>query len=74
MKSAYSLAQLEAAINYWRTRSPSQGEELSLCPQASALAESYALLIFNKQRDLDSAALTPAAQAALDTWYEHEKR
>ncbi len=42
-----TIQQLEAAINYWRSQSPSEmeGGELRLCPEASALAKPYALMI-----------------------------
>ena len=32
-----TIQELEAAINYWRSQSPAEGEELRLCPEASAL-------------------------------------
>jgi hypothetical protein len=41
-----SIQDLEAAINYWRSQSPAVGEGLHLCPEASALAKPYALMIF----------------------------
>ena len=40
-----TIQELEAAINYWRSQSPSEGDELRLCPEASALAKPYALMI-----------------------------
>ena len=40
-----TIQELEAAINYWRSQSPAEGEELRLCPEASALAKPYALMI-----------------------------
>lgn len=72
MKTSYTLAELESAINYWRARSPSAGEELSLCPEASALAEPYALMIFNAQREVASDALDATARGALAVWEERE--
>ena len=44
-----SIHELEAAINFWRARSPSSGDELSLCKEASALSRPYALLIVQRQ-------------------------
>ncbi|CAM5483212.1 hypothetical protein ECAE60S_03252 [Eoetvoesiella caeni] len=70
MQNSYTLAQMEAAINYWRTRSPSQGEEMRLCPQAGALAEPYALMIFNGQPAIELSALPPAARQALEDWHQ----
>ncbi|UHL63797.1 DUF3717 domain-containing protein [Paralcaligenes sp. KSB-10] len=72
MKTSYTLAELESAINYWRTRSPSAGDELSLCPEASALAEPYALMIFSAQREVDTNTLGAAAQNALAVWHEQQ--
>ena len=40
-----TIQELEAAINYWRSQSPSEGDELRLSPEASALAKPYALMI-----------------------------
>ncbi|CAG9230098.1 hypothetical protein PSP6_540052 [Paraburkholderia tropica] len=42
---ACSISDLEVAINFWRERSPSQGDELALCQEASALATLYARMI-----------------------------
>lgn len=66
-----SISQLENAINFWRTRSPSQGDELALCPEASALASLYATMIVNQndsfsieeQNDRVRAALAGAKEA-----------
>ncbi len=68
MKSSFSLAELEAAINYWRARSPSAGEELALCPQAAALAEPYALMILYGNSQIEVSQLEEAARDALLAW------
>lgn len=68
MKSVYSLTELEAAINYWRNLSPSRGEELALCPQAAALAEPYALMIFDAHGEIEAEALSAKARQALAEW------
>ena len=68
METTYTLAELESAINYWRARSPSTGDELALCPQASALAEPYALMIFEGRREIAAAQLAPEARQALTDW------
>lgn len=70
MQNSYTLAQMEAAINYWRARAPSQGEEMRLCAQANALAEPYALMIINAQSAIELSALQPAAQQALADWLQ----
>lgn len=65
MKPSYTITELESAINYWRNRTPSTGEEQSLCPQASALAEAYALMIINTLPEIQWEDLKPGAQSAL---------
>ncbi|VFR18416.1 hypothetical protein BRI6_0316 [plant metagenome] len=63
-----SLPELEAAINYWRARSPSTGEDLKLCPQAAALAVPYAGMIVAHAHDLSLDTLAPAARDAYAAW------
>ncbi len=64
--SDITINELEAAINFWRTRSPSSGDELSLCKEASALSKPYALMIVQRQAMLSRAALDPVAAKAFD--------
>ncbi|MGB3288111.1 MAG: DUF3717 domain-containing protein [Burkholderiaceae bacterium] len=72
MTTRCTLADLEAAINYWRSRSPSVGDELALCPQASALAEPYALMIMERKREITLDALGDIAQQALQGWRDSQ--
>jgi Protein of unknown function (DUF3717) len=60
-----SILQLEAAINYWRSQAPAEGEELRLCPQAAALAKPYALMIIQGSQRVPMDVLDGAAQAAI---------
>jgi hypothetical protein len=64
------IHELEAAINYWRGRSPSQGDELRLCKEASALSRPYALLIVQRETSVPSARLDTDARAA---WEAYER-
>jgi hypothetical protein len=48
--SEITINELEAAINFWRARSPSEGDELVLCKEASALSKPYALMIVQRRR------------------------
>jgi len=68
MQEPYSLTDLESAINYWRSQSPSEGEEMRLCKPAAALAKPYALMIFNGWRTLRPDELEPEAQQAMQAW------
>lgn len=52
MDTPITLPELEQAINYWRHRAPSQGDESRLCAQAAALATPYALMIIGHRRDI----------------------
>lgn len=60
-----SIQELEAAINYWRSQSPAEGEELRLCPEASALAKPYALMIVQGAQRVPMDVLDELARAAI---------
>jgi len=63
-----SIQELEAAINYWRSQSPAKGEELRLCPEASALAKPYALLIVQGSQRVPMDVLDEAARTAIQNF------
>jgi len=60
-----TIQDLEAAINYWRSQSPAIGEELRLCPEASALAKPYALMIVQGTQRVPVDVLDEAARLAI---------
>ncbi|HTH61824.1 MAG TPA: DUF3717 domain-containing protein [Paraburkholderia sp.] len=66
--SDISITELEAAINFWRNRSPSTGDELALCKEASALSKPYALLIVQRRLALSPQALDPNARNAWESY------
>lgn len=66
--SDISINDLEAAINFWRARSPSSGDELKLCEEASALSKPYALLIVQRKSALQLEGLDPKARNAYETY------
>ncbi|KAF1027473.1 MAG: hypothetical protein GAK40_01075 [Burkholderia plantarii] len=66
--SDISIHELEAAINFWRARSPSDGDELKLCEEASALSKPYALLIVQRQRSVQLEGLDPPARRAWEAY------
>ncbi|MEI8400514.1 MAG: DUF3717 domain-containing protein [Alcaligenaceae bacterium] len=70
MPTLLTLTELESAINFWRQRSPSVGEELRLCPEASSLATPYALMIIERRKQIELAELSERAQAAIVTWQD----
>jgi hypothetical protein len=63
------ITDIEAAINYWRARSPSP-DGITLAPELRALAEVYALLVFYKQDRADERSMPRKAYAAWLTWYD----
>jgi hypothetical protein len=60
-----TILELEAAINYWRGQSPAEGEELRLCPEASALAKPYALMIVQGAQRVPLDVLDEISQSAI---------
>ena len=60
-----TLPELESAINYWRMQSPSVGDSLELCPEVSALAKPYAVLIIQGAQRL---AVDYLDEKALHAW------
>ena len=66
--SGIHITDLEAAINWWRARSPSP-DGITACPEVRALAEVYALLVYHRESVADEAAFGEAARAAWLAWY-----
>ena len=60
-----TIQELEAAINYWRSQSPSEGDELQLCSEASALAKPYALMIVQGAQRIPMDVLDELARFAI---------
>jgi len=63
------ITDIEAAINFWRERSPSP-DGITLAPELRALAEVYALLVFYREEEADERSLPAKALAAWKAWYE----
>jgi hypothetical protein len=70
LPESIALTDLESAINYWRAKNPSVGEECRLCAEASALATPYALMILGREQMIATEHLSDKAQAALVVWFE----
>ena len=68
MEKQITLPELESAINYWRQQSPSIGEELRLCKEASSLATPYAMMILSKRQTLQMSELGEIAKMAFEAW------
>jgi hypothetical protein len=63
-----SVTELEDAINYWRSRSPSVGDALELCEEVSALSKPYAILIIQGGKRLAIDNLDPKASSAWNAY------
>jgi hypothetical protein len=66
-----SLPELEAAINYWRSKSPSVGDALELCPEVSALAKPYAVSIIQGAQRVAVDYLDHHAREAWSGYLNH---
>ena len=67
--SAIHITDIEAAINYWRERSPSP-DGITLAPELRALAEVYALMVFYREDEVGVAGFPPKAMTAWQAWYD----
>jgi hypothetical protein len=65
-----TLNQLEQAINYWRALRPSTGEERALSPEVNALANVYAMMIFQRHKSVPIASLDADCQQLIARWQE----
>jgi hypothetical protein len=66
--SDITINELEAAINFWRARSPSAGDELVLCKEASALSKPYALMIVQRHHTVSQEVLDESARNAWNSY------
>ena len=62
------ITDIEAAINWWRARSPSP-DGISACAEVRALAEVYGLMVYHHEDECAEAGLPAAAAAAWAAWY-----
>src|SRR5262245_43849947 len=68
--AAIHITDIEAAINWWRERSPSL-DGITACAEVRALAEVYALLVYYRENEADETSLPAAARDAWLRWYAH---
>ena len=62
------ITDIEAAINWWRARSPSS-DGVSACPEVRALAEVYALMAYHHETLADEHGMPRRAREAWLAWY-----
>lgn len=63
------ITDIEAAINYWRQKKPSPDGVL-LAPEARALADVYALMIYRHVSEVEADSFPSHAMAAWLGWYD----
>ncbi len=63
------ITDIEAAINWWRERSPSL-DGVTACAEVRALAEVYALMVYYHEPLCDEATMPPKAKGAWLGWYD----
>ncbi len=63
------ITDIEAAINYWRARTPS-ADGVTLGPELRALAEVYALMAYYREDEVDEHTMPRAAWQAWKAWYD----
>lgn len=62
------ITDIEAAINWWRERSPSP-DGITACAEVLALAEVYALMVYYREPLCDEATMPAKARDAWLAWY-----
>ena len=67
--SAIHITDIEAAINYWREKSPSP-DGITLAPELRKLAEVYALMVFYREDTVQVEGFPAKAMAAWQSWYD----
>jgi hypothetical protein len=67
-----TLNELEQIINHWRALRPSTGEERALSTEVNALANQYALMIFNRLKTAPLTSLEPSCHQLLLAWREQQ--
>jgi uncharacterized protein len=63
------IIDIEAAINYWRAKSPSP-DGVTLCPELRELANIYALMVYHRETQVASRGMPAKAYAAWLAWYD----
>ncbi len=66
---AIHITDIEAAINWWRERSPS-ADGISACPEVRALAGIYGLMVWHRETLADERTMPRKAYEAWLAWYQ----
>jgi len=68
-----SLTDLEQAINFWRARRPSTGEEHALSKEVATLATVYALMIYEGENMWPLERIDAATLHLIEAWREQRE-
>ena len=63
------ITDIEAAINFWRTRKPSP-DGVTLAAEVRALAEVYALMVYYREDEVSEEGFPAQAWSAWMGWYD----
>ena len=63
------ITDIEAAINYWRAKSPSP-DGVTLCVELRDLAHIYALMVYHRETQVSTTGMPAKAYAAWLAWYD----
>ena len=63
------ITEIEQAINHFRDQNPASTDSFSICPEARALADVYALMIYHRQDCIDAAALSQKQLTTLQAYF-----
>ena len=66
--TALHITDIEAAINWWRERSPSP-DGITACAEVRALGTVYALMVYYHEVECDEATMPANARDAWLAWY-----
>ena len=69
MSGSIHITDIEAAINWWRERTPSP-DGVTLAPALRALAEVYALMVFHHEDEAAEQGFPKKAWEAWKAWYD----
>ena len=67
--AAIHITDIEAAINYWRRRTPTP-DGITLAAEVHALAQVYALMVYGHENEVDEDSLASDAREAWLGWYD----
>lgn len=67
--AAIHITDVEAAINWWRLRKPSE-DGISACAEVRALATDYALMVYRHEHLWEASLFSEASMAAWMAWYQ----